>query len=72
MHSDTVVGIVLVEFLSPVKGDIVFGLSVCPSVRPSVRLSGTLFSHFVRVTPPTVKITNSNFFRASQVKEFWV
>ena len=35
------------------KGDIVFGLSVCPSVCP-----GRSFSHFVRVTPPTVFTTH--------------
>ena len=40
----------------PWKGDIVFGLSVWLSVR----LSGTLFSHFVRVTPPTVFITHKS------------
>ena len=37
----------------PWKGDIVFGLSLCPSVRP-----GRFFSHFVRVTPSTVFITH--------------
>ena len=41
----------------PWKGDIVFGLSVCPSVRLSV-CPGRFFSHFVRVTSPTVFITH--------------
>ena len=43
----------------PWKGDIVFGLSVCPSVRLSV-CPGRFFSHFVGVTPPTVFITHKS------------
>ena len=56
-------------FVIPREKRILFSvcLSVRLYVRLSVSLSGTLFSHFVRVTPPTVSIThkpNRNHLKA--------
>ena len=57
-QSVTVLSSVLTFVYYPHKKEMLF--SVCLSDRLSVSLYGTLFSHFVRVTPLTVFITHTN------------